>query len=334
MYNLLIERLIDSFLTEEDFKSLNIRSFQGSAHKDRTNKFVDYLTKGTPLPLVKDSKPVTVSNVLVTIDGKTTKYDPATQAEELKKVLPSLKSYDKLILQDTNGSKYSISAFAKTRELGGKGKGGTLGPERSAIASLQKQFEEIGKPITVVLGDTEYPNVTGVTNVKENQKADFALVQNGDPVIFISYKPGNSVQSVISYGGLTKGSEKADEVVAFVAAVKENVSDFEGLGYEFGAPLEDQAVARKAIYGVDYGSSTYGINNVQALMQGDIRLVQKGDVYELTSNHTIISPTIPEGDYAPYLNARYAGDRNQFGIKHARFGVVPMGARKNIKILK
>lgn len=329
MRHLILEYLIKRLLSEEEFTSLNVRSFQGGAHATRTNKFVELLKNKTPLPL-KKGESVVVDKVEIVKGGEKMEYDPVNDSEELKQVLPDLKSGDKFYLY-SGGDRYSITAVAKTKELGGKGKGGTLGPERAAIANLQKQFEEIGKPITVKFGGTSYDGITGVVNVKENQKADFALTRGDTPAIFISYKPGSSVKDVISYGGLTGTSADNEDVKAFIKAVQDKVSDFEGLGYEFGVPLTDESVALKAIYGSQFGGD-YGINNVQALMQGNVRLEKKSDdVYELVSDHTIIAPTIPSGEYAPFLNARYAGDRNQFGVKHARFGVVPMGARKNIK---
>ena len=328
MNHLLLEILIRAILSEEGFTSLNVRSFKDRA--DRTDKFVDALAAGRPLPLKKGEESVVVAKVDITKDGETTSYDPKTQFNELKAILPTLTSGNKLFLYDESGKKYSITAVAKTKELGGKGIGGTLGPERAAIASLEEQFAQIGKPITVIVGGESYPNITGVTNVKENQKADFALVDDKGPRIFISYKPGSSVKDIISYGGITGESANTEEVSKFINAVKAKATDLKGLGYEFGVPLTDETVALKAIYGSNYGAD-YGINNVQALMQGDVKLVAKGDSYELVSNHTIYSPTIPDGSYEPYLNARFAGDRNQFGIQHCRMGVVPKGARVNIK---
>ena len=342
MNHLLLEYLIRQILSEEEFTNLNVRSFVD--RDTRTNKFVDYLKKGTAIPLKKGDDSVVVKSVEVVKNGVSTLYNPITQANELKKILPTLKSGDKLYLYsgdikknkkgelEPSGTKYSITAVAKTTDLGGKGKGGTLGPERAAIADLEKQFAQIGKPITVVLNDISYTDITGVTNVKENQKADFALVNSdGTPVIFISYKPGNSAKDIISYGGITAISAKSRDVQRFIEAVKTNTSDLKGLGYEFGAPLKDKGVILRAIYGSDFSSKKYGLNSVQALMQGDVKLTPNGGVYDLTSSHTILSPTIPDGSYEPYLNARFAGDRNQFGIQHCRMGIVPKDARTNIK---
>jgi len=192
---------------------------------------------------------------------------------------------------------------------------------------------DIGKPITIVIGGVPYSNIDGITNVKENQKADFAFTSKGVATVFISYKPGSSAKDMISYGGITKTSAESDEVTAFKEAVQNKTSDMDGLGIEYGVPLTDEEVALKAIYGTKYGSNGFDMNNVQALVQGtSLKLtLVKDNTYNLDASNVFTSPTIPTGDYAPWLNARYANDRNQFGIKHCRFGVVPMGARRRVE---
>ena len=350
MRRLILEYLIRRLLSEEEFTSLNVRSFQGPAHSTRTNTFVDAissydkrtpktipLTKGGEIGLVKAVRIIkkdelaakkTDPNVVI---GTTYETNDKAKMDQLKLDLPELVSGDKLSLIDSNNKEHNITTVAKTKELGGKGKGGTLGPERAAIASLQKQFEEIGGPITLVLGKVKYEGITGVTNVKENQKADFAFTRGSNPVIFISYKPGSSAKGVISYGGITSISAKSRDVQKFVAAVKEKAPDFEGLGIEFSVPINDKGTALRAMYGSDFGKA-HGINNVQAILQGDIKLEKQSDgTYLVVSDHSIIPPSIPSDEYAPVLNARYASDRNQFGIKHCRIGIVPAGARSNTK---
>jgi hypothetical protein len=327
-----MEYIIRNILTEEEWNNLNIKAFQGDIHKARTDKFVDYLQSQTPIP-IKKGEPIVVNSVSIKKDGSETSYDPTTQAAELKTILPTLTSGDKLYLLYQEGKKHSITTVAKTKELGGKGKGGLLKPERSAIASLQSQLAEIKKPISIVIGGKKYDNIDGIANVKENQKADFAFTSNGTPTVFLSYKPGNSAKDIISYGGITKTSAESEEVAAFIKAVQKKTSDMEGLGTEYGIPLTDDMVAIKTIYGINSGSDDFNINNVQALVQGtSLKLtLVKDNIYNLDASTILTSPSIPSGDYAPWLNARYANDRHQFGVKHCRFGVVPMGARRRVE---
>ena len=197
------------------------------------------------------------------------------------------------------------------------------------LTTLQKQFEEIKGPITLKIGDKTYPGITGVQNLKENQKADFVFT--GENPVYVSYKPGNGPKDMISYGGITKIAAKSDTVTRFIDAVKSKTSSFKDHGVEYSMPLDpntDRDLILKAMYGNQVGGD-FGENNVQLILQGNnISLKEEGDgVYSLSYSYVMFQPEIPEGAYAPVLNARYAGDRNQFGITHCRVGVVPAGAR-------
>jgi hypothetical protein len=311
-------------LNEDDFVSLQKKSFVNRSN--RTNLFVDKLKQQHPIDLTNGQTAIIDK---VTIDREEFNRD---NFDDLKKKLPTLTSRNKLKFFSGDKS-YNISAFAKTTELGGKGKGGTLGPERKALSSLQAQLSEIGKEITLSIGGVEYKGINGVTNVKENQKADFAFTRKEEPIVFISYKPGSSPRDMISYGGITPVKDIA-EVQNFIKAVQGKTNQMKAGDTEYGAPVTDSIAAQKTMFGFDFGSGTPGLNNVQAIVQGsDLQLVKEGeDTYSLKASHLITPSSIPtEGEFAPYYNARYADDRSQFGIKNCRFNIVPMGARKNIK---
>ena len=321
-------------LNEDDFVSLQKKSFVN--RKDRTDLFVDKLIKGEPIDLTNSQKAVIDK---VKINNKEYTGD---NFKDLKDVLPTLQRGDTLKFF-SDGKSYNISAFAKTTELGGKGKGGTLGPERKVLGKLKQQFEEIGGTITLKIGANTYEGITGVENVKENQKADFMFT--GTVPVYVSYKPGNSPKSMISYGGITKIAGKSPTVSNFIEAVKEktkketgdgeSISTFDDHKKEYSAPLDpatDQDLILRAMYGSQVGEGG-GENNVQVILQGDdIQLEKENDgVYKLSYSHAMFRPEIPKGEYAPVLNARYADDRNQFGIQHCRVGVIPAGARPNAK---
>ena len=52
-------------------------------------------------------------------------------------------------------------------------------------------------------------------------------------------------------------------------------------------------------------------------------------IYELSSNHTILNPDLPEGDYEVYFYVTMRRNRNQFGIKDARFGIYTEAFKRN-----
>jgi hypothetical protein len=313
-------------LPQEEFLPLQKKSFLN--REARTNLFVTKLKTNQPIDLVSGEQ-VVIDMVMINEDQYTLE-----NFEDLKERLPILTSGDDIKFHGENRD-YDITALAKTVELGGKGKGGNLGPERRVISILQKQFEKIEGPITLKIGDKTYLGITGVLNVKENQKADFVFT--GEEPVYVSYKPGNSVKDIIGYGGITKIAEGDKTVANFINAVREKTPSFKDGKIEYSATLDfdiNRDLILKAMYGNQAGNSP-GENNVQVILQGnDVSLVKESNgVYNLTHSHVIFQPEIPEGAYAPVLNARYASDRNQFEIEYCRIGVVPVGARSNAKIL-
>ena len=50
-------------------------------------------------------------------------------------------------------------------------------------------------------------------------------------------------------------------------------------------------------------------------------LKKKGNTYEIVSNHKIVNPQIPGGEYEPTYVAGFRNNRNSAGIKNARVAV-------------
>lgn len=324
MYRLIFEHIIRALLQEE-FLPLQKRSF--ADREARTDLFVNKLKSGQPIDLTNGEQ-VVIDKVIINRDEYTQK-----NFEDLKKVLPTLTGKD--TIKFFKGDKgYNITAFAKTTELGGKGKGGSLGPERKVLASLQDQFKAIGKPIILNIEGKTFPDIDGVTNVKENQKADFAFTSNGIPTVFVSYKPGNSPKSILIYGGVTQYKD-SPELQRFIEAVKKRTSVMKRGDIEFAAPVSDEKVAIGALFGSKFKEGSYNENSIQAIVQGDdLKLIPSGTGYTLGASKIILSPNVPtDVAYAPFYNARYAPDRNQFGIQNCRFSVLPGGARGNAKVI-
>lgn len=341
MNRLILEYIIRQILQEEDYLPLKKKSFVD--HPDRTRLFVDKLEKGDPIDLT-NGQTVTIPRVdinketFVEKPEKIKKNEPDTVArpfKDLLNILPTLTTSSKITfyngLDPKKATSYKINAFAKTSELGGLGKGGSLKAERRAFESLQKQFESIKTPITLIIAGQEFLKVDGVENVAENKKADFAFTINKKPAIFISYKPGSSPRDVIFYGGITSVKNN-QEVQAFIEAVRAETKNknLKENRVEYGAPVKESEVINKTMFGSDYGRPEFGKDNVQFIIQGDnLQLKESKESYTLEASHIIVSRKAPnEGGYVPYYNARYANDRNQFNIPNCRFSVIPAGARK------
>ena len=107
-------------------------------------------------------------------------------------------------------------------------------------------------------------------------------------------------------------------------------------GKGFRRKVNSSELIRKTVYGLDFQSKeNYGINNVQGLLQGPLKFTKIGKedsgepIYELSSNHTILNPNLPEGDYEAYFYVTMRRNRNQFGIKDARFGIYTEAFKRN-----
>ena len=192
------------------------------------------------------------------------------------------------------------------------------------MLDISAQLKEIG-PINVVLseGSKPYKGIDGATTFPGTPKADFSLDAGEQELIFISHKDGSTAKDFQQYGGL-QGLNRYPEVKAFVEDVRELTGGQLQKGQSFRRKLTDDEVKRKAVYGLDFGSGKFGINNCQILLQGPLKLDALNDgTYLLGATHKVITPAIPSGDYEPYLYVTFRSDRNNEGIKDARFGVYP-----------
>lgn len=328
MYRLIIEHIIRQLLSEEEYTSLGIGSFRGASHKGRTDKFVDYLASKTPIPL-KKGEPSVVTKVDITKNGETTSYDPTTQSGELKQILPTLKAGDKFYLYDEKGTKYSISAVAKTPELGGKGKGYQRGTEieSSEIDNVQKQIDANNTGEGISIEGVE-GSVFGIKKVEGSQKADFKLIgKEGNPLAYIQHKsPKHQQMSGIGRSPIRDFEEVQDftqEVYDTVIASKD-----QRLQGPKQKPIESEELKKLAVY----GNPEQGPKGVQFYIVGNIELKSLGgNKFKLTSTGgpTYTDGQIPQGEEAPTLVATYRAGRNQrvpgtkLVIPDTRIGIYP-----------
>lgn len=238
-------------------------------------------------------------------------------------------------LVDTKGNTYSLSKLEKTKDFGGTGTGSGTRIEVEALAGLQQQLNELG-PVNVRVGKKIYKNIVEGYKVPGTPKADLALKNSdGKPVIFISHKDCCTAKNFQQYGGVAKDFSTNPEVISFANAVKKQIKkagETEMLrGSGFRRIVKDKELALKSIYGLDFGGD-FNENNVQILMQGNLRLEKvKDGLYDLKSEHDIYNPTIPGEGYTPYLMATYRDGRNDLGIKNCRLGIYPIATRPTTK---
>jgi hypothetical protein len=234
-----------------------------------------------------------------------------------------------LFFKDDAGKQYSISDLLKDSYFGGKGKGFGTADEDANLQILNNQIlklvEENGGPIDIKVGNKIYKNIIKAETQFGFPKSDFNLIdENNKPIVFISHKKAGgkspSANDFIRWGGYTMNANHP-EIKKFNQALEKWIEENnpnEGLprASRFISPIKDDELIRKLIYGPEYGKN-YGPNNVNIILQGKIKLEPTSDnTYELTAEHELTPPELPEGEYQPYLTAAYRGDRNMFGIKN------------------
>jgi hypothetical protein len=232
---------------------------------------------------------------------------------------------------DKNGNTYSISDLLKNIDFGGKGGGSGTRVEDIALTDVNAKLQELGN-IDVKLSENGkiYKNIVGATTVNGTPKADFTFNTESGPVIFISHKDGSKPKDFQQYSGF-QGLSDHPEVKSFVDAVKEKTGGELKPGESFRRKIKDNSIKLKAVYGLDQKVGDYGVNNCQVILQGpiDLKLDNTDNAYLVEANHKVINPNLPSGDYEPYMYVTFRSDRNNEGVKNARFGTYPEAYKRN-----
>lgn len=236
-----------------------------------------------------------------------------------------------------DGKVVAWSHLEKTHEFGGKGAGFSTRDEDTALGEINTMLEDMknGKDeIELVLGDKTV-KVAKFVSTKGTPKSDFHAVDaSGNEVAWISHKAGSKAKDFGQWGGMSDRELK--NVYARMPEAKEEILGFARdvlAKYPDGAIPRKTTIARKikngnlrgiAIYGNGFGGER-GPQNVDLVLQGNPkfdgnRLVATGSTH--TNGDRI------EQEFEPVLMAMYKGDRDNFGIKGARFSIYPAGGRK------
>ena len=315
----LLESILGNYLTTEELAGgysnlLSYKELKKARTPDRGVLFYNKVKEGKPF-LTADGEEVTVQFLSDAIAEKFANKDYSG----LNNSTP--------VVKDADGTEYGVNSFIKTAEFGGKQKGASLAKESGALNELDNLVKNIlantgQSSIAVRAAGTVYEGITGAINVPGTPKADFALAAGDVPKIFISHKDGSKPTDFLRWSGIS--SIKDDPAVAsFVEAIKqENNGVFEPR-QTYTRPITEEGFAHKAIYGKDFGSQTYGVNNVQAVIQGSVTLTPSDNVYELGGTGNMWTGDIPEGAYAPVFFAQYRSGRRDLGLENCEALVTP-----------
>jgi len=191
---------------------------------------------------------------------------------------------------------------------------------QKSIENLLAEIEE--DYITVLLGSQQF-NVDGFRQIEGRPKADMAFTFKGNDVIFVSHKLGSKPANFQQYGGFTtdlgyEKNQRSSKVVSgssstYILKFLENIDlildkvygikpDNRGIydfgktprGTNFALPITDNDLAGLVMFGKNYRSSKFGLDNVHIMIDGNIVLnkIEHG-VYSLDGSfHSMINPNV------------------------------------------
>jgi hypothetical protein len=169
-----------------------------------------------------------------------------------------------------------------------------------------------------------------VQEIKGMPKSDFEFYdKNGKSVVFISHKKGGGPGAFQQYGGISKLLNNS--IIRMYIQKLEEVVFADTGGYDFKSGIgyyqiiKDIELCKKSIYGLNYGQSTYGINNCNIVYQGEGKLVNKGDHYIINAELVHYNGEIPSRNgYKPCIFSRRGESSRMTGkVKNCRTVIIP-----------
>jgi len=229
--------------------------------------------------------------------------------------------------------------FFKTPEFGGRGQGFGTRDEDEALTSLKKQIEERkekeGKQSIRIRTNRKTYDIATAESTPGTPKSDFHLLDPlGKEVVWVSHKAGRLPRDVQQWGGISQRSEPK------IFAHKETQKFINDLKKEYpkGLPrattlmrkIKDDKLKNMSVYGNEFGSQL-GRQNVSVLLQGPVKLVNRGSFYVFDSNVIHTNGDVLSGGYEPVFAAIYKGDRNDAGVIGTRIVIMSITGRKMTK---
>lgn len=259
-------------------------------------------------------------------------------------LLKSKRGLDQIIFQSVDGKKLKLKDFAKTSEFGGLAdKRSTTHIEEREVSSIQKQLDEIKKklksPTVPIKIKNKIYEVYSIGKTPGTPKSDFHFYDiEGKEIVWMSHKDGSKPTDFQQWGGISKSvpnTHNHKETKKFIHDLETNFPDGLIRATNVVKEMEDRILKCKSVYGDDYtNNGKLGRNNVSLVLQGHVKIVNKGKYYIIESTHTHENGDILTGDYEPIFNAQYRSDRGA-PVKNARASVWPsvVKKRKNTIIL-
>lgn len=223
---------------------------------------------------------------------------------------------------------------------------------KTKLKALLKESNQM----KINVGNKEY-TIDNFEQVSTRSKSDAYFSFQRKPLIYISLKKGKAAGDFQQYGGLMdlgiRGENYTEfpDIVEFRSHIdnmfsafglkkKSGKYDFNDLkvGSYFGFFLSNPTTACKAIFGKDFGSTNFGLDNCHATIDGDLNFKRVGrqlntyaldGEYHITLNPYTYSTRVgvfkPDDIYKPVLFVQKSESQglNQLGYLNARFNIWP-----------
>lgn len=227
-----------------------------------------------------------------------------------------------------------------------EGKSNSRDKENLAFSQLVGGIEaaktSTGKPYMLMKIGKQTHKIVGAHQIPGNPKADFALVnEKGEHVYHISHKDGTLPKHHQGYATSHKDVSDTKTFNKFLGHVQRVAGKHPQAleGRTVAARLdnknpEHQEIIRRSVWGKDHASGQTGVNNVDAVHQGVIRVTKgRGGVFEIHSDNEMHRGDELKHQYQ--MHVRKASDRTLPGsMVHGRFFVHEVGGRTNTDEVK
>lgn len=285
------------------------------------------------LQRIRANKSFTIANN----GGKTVKIDKV-----VAKMVSNVRDLEKFregrsIVLPTSTPKgfINLTQLYKDSEFSGRTQRTTAAEDKEVVSlteQLKKVMDSTGTDsVNVKVGKNRY-TVTSVISTRGTPKSDFSFVDTqGNAVGHMSHKDGTNPRGFQQWAGTSQRVEPKiyahPETQDFINTLKKMFPDGMPPATTVGRKIKDPKLKKMAVYGSDYGSRP-GVNNVDATLQGELKLVKRGSYYQVTASiHEDPNGANLTGGYEPIFLAVYKGDRSDHGIKSARITINPLGGR-------
>lgn len=241
-----------------------------------------------------------------------------------------------ILLPTIDNSKVKLSSLYKDSEFSNRTQDTTM-QQDIQVKSIANQIENIkhstNKRFVRVRIGNDYYDIVSVIDSPFGSKSDFNFINtSGDYVGFVSHKHGNSPRDFQQWSGTSKRFQESifnhPETQSFIEELVKRFDNGLPPASSVARKIVDEKLKMMSCFGFDYGTD-FGLNNVNAIMQGSLLLKNQGDCYLLKGSHNVIlNGSLPTYSYEPVFIAVHKKDRSDHGIKDARVTINPIGGRR------